>query len=82
MGVIWVTTTIIIVFVFESIYAFPPEDYFEKGKFVTNSEGWEYRYNGTIYHLGMMVSPQSLVVTLVIVFGLIGTVVYTGIKKI
>lgn len=57
-------------------------DYFKKGKFITNTEGWEYRYQGVIYPYGLMVSHPSLIVILSIVFGLISWVCYEGISVV
>ena len=54
-------------------------DYFEKGRFLTNTEGWQYRYNGVIYHNGIMVSEHSLIAVLSIVFGLISVIIHEGI---
>ena len=53
-------------------------DYFAKGKFITNTEGYEYKYNGVVYHNGLMVSEHSLIVVLSIVFGLISVIVHGG----
>lgn len=54
-------------------------DYFKKGRFITNSEGYEYRYQGIIYHNGLMVSHWSLIAVLSIVFCLISWVTHEGI---
>lgn len=42
-------------------------DYFKKGRFITNTEGWQYRYQGVIYPYGLMVSQPSLVAILSII---------------
>ncbi len=54
-------------------------DYFAKGKFITNTEGYEYKYKGMIYHLGLMVSEHSLIAELSIVFSLISVIVHQGV---
>ena len=53
-------------------------DYFAKGRFITNTEGWQYRYNGLIYHLGVMVSHWALIGIVSIVFILIAWIGYEG----
>lgn len=58
-----------------------PDDWFEKGRFITNTEGWEYRYKGVIYHLGMMVSPQSLFAVLAVLGILFSMMGYCFIKE-
>ena len=55
----------------------PMGDWFEKGRFVTNTEGWEYRYNGVTWHYGMMVSNSAkiaVVSTVGILFSLMAHV--------
>lgn len=42
-------------------------DYFKKGRFITNTEGWEYRYSGVIYPYGLMVNHWSVIVVVSIV---------------
>jgi hypothetical protein len=51
-------------------------DYFKKGRFVQNTEGWQYRYNGVVYHYGLMVSEKAAIVVLSITFGLISFVIH------
>lgn len=57
-------------------------DYFKKGRFVTNTEGWEYRWNGVIWPYGLMVSHWSVIVILTIVFMLIFWIGYEGVRAI
>ena len=57
-------------------------DYFAKGKFITNTEGWQYRYQGIVYHYGLMVSEKSAIVVLSITFGLMSWVVHEGLMAI
>lgn len=53
-------------------------DYFKKGKFITNTEGWEYKYNKVIYHYGMMVSHWSVIVVVSICIGMISWICHEG----
>ena len=57
-------------------------DFFKKGRFVTNTEGWEYRYKGVIYPLGLMVSHWANIVVVSIVFMLIFWIAYEGVRAI
>ena len=50
-------------------------DYFEKGSFTRNSEGWEYRYNNVVYPYGLMVSHWANIAILSIVGILISWIV-------
>ena len=57
------------------------KDYFEKGDFVKNTEGWQYEYKGEVSSHGVMVSHWAKIGVVSIVIGLIITIIGVGISE-
>lgn len=60
------------------VYGYPPDDFFEKAKY---PDDYRMIYKGVVYHMGIMVSPQSLFATLAIIGILFSMMGYCFVKE-